>query len=199
MTLTIGKSVLRAQLLGLRLRKNEDGTTAIEFALVSLPFLALMFGIMGVCQMFFWMFTLENAVWAAARDMRTGAFQTAASGSRYAGLTGDALKTEFKKAICEKAVIYSDCMAHSSVLVEAVGTFTTLVAPNCRDGSNNLVSDTAAMAAFNAGAQNSTVVMVTLCHSWKYGAKMPFLPMKSLLGDGGLLIQSSAAFRTEPY
>ena len=198
MTLAIGKQISLSRRFGWRLRRNEDGATAVEFGLVAMPFFAMLFGIMGVCQMFFWMFTLENAVWTASRDMRTGAFQTTAVNSRYAGLTGDALKTEFKKAICEKAVIYSDCMAHSSVLVQSVSTFATLSAPNCRDASNGLTSDTAAMAAFNAGAASS-VVLVTLCHSWSFGAKLSFLPMGNKLSDGGVLIQASAAFRTEPY
>lgn len=198
MSLAIVRKLGRGRRFGKRLKRNEDGATAVEFALVAMPFFAMLFGIMGVCQMFFWMFTMENAVWSASRDLRTGIYQTTAANSRYAGLTGDTLKTEFKKAICEKAVIYSDCMAHSSVLVQAVSTFSTLSPPNCRTGSNGLVSDTDAMAAFNAGTA-STVVMVTLCHSWTFGAKLAFLSMGNTLNDGGVLIQASAAFRTEPY
>ncbi len=200
MTLVSGKQIFRVRRLMFTLRRNEDGATAVEFGLISVPFFAMLFGVMSACQLFFWMYTMENAVWSAARDLRTGAFQTNAASSRYAGLTGDALKTEFKKAICEKAVIYADCMAHSSVLVEAVSSFSTLVAPNCiaSGGGNSMVSDTSAMAAFNAGAASS-VVMVTLCHSWSFGAKLTFLPMVKTLSDGGILIQASAAFRTEPY
>ncbi len=198
MSLAIVRKFGRGRHFGKRLTRNEDGATAVEFALIALPFFAMLFGILGVCQMFFWMFTMENAVWTASRDLRTGLYQTTAVGSRYAGKTGDALKTEFKKAICEKAVIYSDCMAHSSVLVQSVSSFSTLSAPNCRTGTNALVSDTDAMAAFNPGSA-STVVMVTLCHSWSFGAKLAFLPMSNTLSDGGVLIQASAAFRTEPY
>lgn len=198
MSLTIARKLSRGRLLGKRLKQNEDGATAVEFALIALPFFAMLFGIMGVCQMFFWMFTMENAVWSASRDLRTGLYQTAAANSRYAGLSGDSLKTEFKKAICEKAVIYSDCMAHSTVLVQAVSNFSTLSAPNCRTATNGLVSDSDAMAAFNAGSASS-VVLVTLCHSWSFGAKLAFLTMGNKLSDGGVLIQASAAFRTEPY
>ena len=198
MTLALGCHVHRARQRILSLRRNKDGATAVEFGLIALPFFAMLFGIMGVCQIFFWMFTLENAVWTASRDMRTGVFQTAASGSRYAGLTGDPLKTEFKKAICEKAVNYTDCMGHSSVLVQSNSNFASITQPNCRDNSNGLVSDANAMAAFSAGA-TSSVVLVTLCHSWSFGAKLAFLPMANTLSDGSVLIQTSAAFRTEPY
>lgn len=198
MTLAFGTSIKRSRRFGIELRRNEDGATAVELGIIAFPFFAMLFGIMGVCHMFFWMFTLENAVWSASRDMRTGAFQTTSLGSRYAGLTGDALKTEFKKAICEKAVNYGDCMSYSSILVQSNTGFGNLQQPNCRTASNGLVSDTDAMAAFNAGAQ-SAVVLVTLCHSWRLGAKLPFLPVTNKLSDGGLLIQASAAFRTEPY
>jgi Flp pilus assembly protein TadG len=198
MALAFGISITRSRRFGIKLRRNEDGATAVELGLIAFPFFAMMFGIMGVCHIFFWMFTLENALWSASRDMRTGAFQTASLGSRYAGKTGDALKTEFKKAICEKAVNYTECMSYSSILVQSNTGFGNLAQPNCRTASNGLVSDADAMAAFNAGAQSS-VVLVTLCHSWRLGAKLPFLPMTNKLSDGGLLIQASAAFRTEPY
>ncbi len=198
MTSIFGIQVRRVRGVGIGFRRDENGATAVEFGLIAMPFFALLFGVMGVSQMFFWMFTLENAVWSASRDLRTGAFQSAATGSRYAGLTGDALKTEFKKAICERAVIYNDCMNRSSVLVQSVSSFSTLTAPNCRGANNAMVSDASAMAAFNPGAPE-TVVLVTLCHSWLFGAKLPYLPMTNKLSDGGVLIQSSAAFRTEPY
>ena len=198
MTFAFRKNFVRSHRFGVRLRRDENGVAAIEFALVAMPFIALLFGIMGVCHIFFWMFTLENAVWSASRDLRTGAFQTASLNSRYAGLTGDALKNELKKAICEKAVNYADCMAHSAVLVQSVTSFAGLQQPNCRTSSNGLISDATANAAFNAGSQSS-VVLVTLCHSWSFGVKLSYLPMGNALSDGGLLIQASSAFRTEPY
>ena len=198
MSLALGRHARRARTRLFNFRSDKDGATAVEFGLICFPFFAIIFGIMGVCQIFFWIFTMENAVWSASRDMRTGAFQTNAVGSRYAGLAGDPLKTEFKKAICEKAVNYNDCFNHSSVLVQSNTTFAGIAAPNCKDGMNNLVSDTAAMAAFSAGAASS-VVLITLCHGWSFGAKLSFLPMSNTLADGSLLIQASAAFRTEPY
>ena len=198
MTLALGITVRRSRRLGIGLSRDESGATAVEFGLIALPFFMMLFGIMGVAQFFFWTFTLENALWSSSRDLRTGAFQTTLAGSRYAGKTGDALKTEFKKAVCEKAVIYADCMSRSSILVQSVTTFSTLTPPNCRAAGNAMVSDASAMAAFDPGA-DSAVVLVTLCHSWLFGAKLPWLPMTNKLADGGVLIQSSAAFKTEPY
>ena len=115
MTLAVGKHVNRARRFGIRLKRNDDGATAVEFGLIALPFFAMLFGVLSVCQLFFWTFTMENAVWTASRDMRTGTFQTAASGSPYAGLTGDALKTAFRQQICNKSVNATDCFNNSVV------------------------------------------------------------------------------------
>lgn len=188
---------LRARVLARRLAKDERGATAVELAIVSLPFLAMLFGIMSVCLYFFTVLYTENALWTASRDLRTGIYQTASAGSRYAGLTGDTLKTEFKKAICELTPNYADCMSNMRVLVQSRTTFSSIVDPNCLTATNDLVSETDAMAAFSVGAA-SAVVMVTACYKWKFGGSLPFMKMGSM-SDGSLLIQASAAFRTEPY
>jgi Flp pilus assembly protein TadG len=197
MTSSMAMQWKRSRRFGLRLRRDEDGATAVEFGLIALPFFMMLFGILSVCHLFFWVFTAENAVWTASRDMRTGAFQTAASGSPYAGLTGDALKTAFRKQICKLTVNYNDCVNNSVVLVQSSSTFSGITQPSCTTNANGLVSDTDAMAAFNAGAADTTV-MVTLCYGWGFGAKLPFLPLPKM-SDGSFLIQASAAFRTEPY
>jgi Flp pilus assembly pilin Flp len=204
MTSAMAKTVQSARGFGLRIRRNEDGTTAVEFALIALPFFMMLFGILSVCQLYFWVFTSENAVWTASRDMRTGAFQTGATGSPYAPyytagtLTDPAgLKVEFRKQICKQTVNANDCNARSVVLVQANNTFASITPPDCKNGSNGLKSETDAMAAFNAGAQSS-IVMVTLCYAWSFGGKLPFFPLGQL-SDGSFLIQASAVFETEPY
>ncbi len=197
MTSAMARHLKRSEVFGWRLRRDEEGATAVEFGLIALPFFMMLFGILSVCHLFFWVFTAENAVWTASRDMRTGAFQTAAAGSPYAGLTGDALKTAFRTQICKLTVNYNDCFAHSIVLVQSSSTFSGITQPNCKTSTNGMVSNTDAMAAFNAGASDTTV-MVTLCYGWGFGAKLPFFPLPQL-SDGTFLIQSSAAFRTEPY
>jgi Flp pilus assembly protein TadG len=193
----MAKSMQSARRFGLRLRRDQDGATAVEFGLIALPFFMLLIGTLGVCQLFFWVFTAENAVWTASRDMRTGAFQTTASGSPYAGLTGDALKTEFRRQICKQTVNFNDCFNNSVVLVQSTLLGGTINAPQCTTNTNALVADTDAMAAFDAGASSSQV-MVTLCYAWGFGGKLPFLPVNKT-SNGSFLIQASAVFVTEPY
>ncbi len=191
------RSSRAARHFGFRLRRDEKGATAVEFGLIALPFFMLLLGSLGVSQLYFWTFTAENAVWTASRDMRTGTFQTAASGSPYAGLTGDALKTAFRSQICKGTVNYTDCFNNSVVLVQSTVLSGTINQPNCTTASNALVANSDALAAFATGAQEA-VVMVTLCYAWAFGGKMPFLPVPKL-SNGAYLIQASAVFKTEPY
>jgi Flp pilus assembly protein TadG len=54
--------------------KNENGASAAEFTLVLIPFLALVFGIVSLCMMFYANHTLQYAAEAAARCASVGRF-----------------------------------------------------------------------------------------------------------------------------
>ena len=214
----LNRAALRLQRLA-RVRTNEDGTTAIEFAIVAMPFLMLLFGIMSVSLAYFWIFTLENAVWSASRDLRTGAYQTQSSPAyKYSGTelasdgstpaagtakSGDDLKKAFKSLMCAKTVSPNDCNSKAIVLVKAktdFGDYDTLTAadkPNCRKADSSMKSDADAWASFDAGAASS-VVVVTACYPWGFGGKLPFLSLGNM-PDGSFLLQATSTFRTEPY
>ena len=57
--------------------RDERGFTAVEFAMVAMPFLMLLFGTIGIGLFFFTTFSLENAVEQASRQIRTGQAQLA--------------------------------------------------------------------------------------------------------------------------
>ena len=85
-----------------RFVKDESGATAVEMAIVAMPFLLLLFGIMSVCLFYFANFAIENAVWQAARAIRTGQLQQGKGA--YTGTSTDAdKKAAFKKALCAAA------------------------------------------------------------------------------------------------
>ena len=176
-----------------RWRKDESGVTAVEFAMVSLPFLMLLFGIMSVCLYFFVNFTMENAVWQASRAIRTGQLQQ--SQGSYTGLvTTDDRKKAFKKALCDKAPTFLDCNTKAVVLVQSNASFGGIVEPKCAT-NGAVINETT--AGFDTGSANS-VVLVTVCYPWEFGGKLPFLKIGNLT-DGSVLLQASVAFRTEPY
>ena len=60
-----------------RFAKTRRGSAAVEFAMVALPFLALIFGILELSMIYLVSTTLENATADTARKIRTGELQTA--------------------------------------------------------------------------------------------------------------------------
>jgi Flp pilus assembly protein TadG len=176
------------------LAADDRGTAAIEFAFISVPFFMLVFGIFKVCLLFFTTFSLENAVWQASREMRTGQFQSG-SGA-YAGLDGEALRTAFKQSVCNMAPPFVSC-TDIRVLAQSVSQFSEIVAPNCRSDTNTIIDEETARGNFSVGG-SSVVILMTACLRWAMGPQIPFLDLGDL-ADGTTLIQVSAAFRTEPF
>ena len=62
----LGSVVSRLKAFGKDFSRDERGFTAVEFAMVAMPFLMLLFGTIAVGLYFFTTFTLENAVEKAA-------------------------------------------------------------------------------------------------------------------------------------
>jgi Flp pilus assembly protein TadG len=174
-------------------RKDDSGFTAVEFAIVALPFVMLLFGTLSVCLYFFTNFTMENAVWQASRAIRTGQFQQGQGA--YSGIaTDEDRKKAFKQALCAKAPQFIDCNKAIILVQSNSGGFGSIVQPTCAtDGT--MIDES--KAEFNAGGASS-VVLVTVCYPWSFGGHLPFIGLSNMK-DGSLLIQASVAFRTEPY
>ena len=161
--------------------------------MVATPFLLMLFGIMSVCLFYFANFTIENAIWQAARGIRTGQLQQ--SQGIYTGAATDAdRKVAFKNAMCALAPTFLDCQSKAVVIVQNNANFSGIAEPSC---ASNGTMVTQSAAAFSTGA-SSAVVLVTVCYPWSFGGKLPFFKMGNL-NDGSLLMQASVAFRTEPY
>jgi len=176
-----------------RWRADQSGVTAIEFGIVAMPFIMLLFGTISVCLFFFTTFTMENAVWQASRSIRTGQFQQGQGG--YSGLaTAEDRKKAFKTALCAKSPAYVDCNKAVVLVQSNSGGFGSITQPVC--ATDGTIIDEA-KAEFNPGGASS-VVLVTVCYPWSFGGKLPFLALSNLK-DGSLLIQASVAFRTEPF
>lgn len=176
-----------------RWRSDKSGAAALEFAIVAMPFVMLLFGIMSVCLYYFADFSTENATWQAARAMRTGQLQQG-QGAYTGTVTNADRKRVFKKAFCDRVPLFQDCNAKVVVIVQSSTGFGGITQPSCSTGGV-LINDAA--AAFNTGAASS-VVLVTVCYPWDLGGKLPMFHLGNLQ-SGALLMQASAAFRTEPY
>jgi Flp pilus assembly protein TadG len=176
-----------------RWQKDESGATAIEFGIVAMPFMLLLLGIMWVSMFYFANFSLENAVWQAARAIRTGQVQQ--STGAYAGtVTNEDRKQAFKQALCAKAPTFFNCSSKAVVIVQSNSNFAGINEPTCANNGTMIDQGT---ATFNTGGA-SAVVLVTVCYPWDLASKLPFFTFGNL-NDGSYLMQASVAFRTEPY
>lgn len=182
---------LRRQFL--RWQADQSGFTAVEFAIVAMPFVLLLFGTLSVCLFYFTNFTLENAVWAASRSIRTGQFQQGVGS--YSGIAStEDRKKAFKQALCAKAPAYIDCNKVIVLVQSNTGGFGSITQPICAVDGTMIDKST---AQFNPGGASS-VVLITACYPWEFGGRLPFISLNNMK-DGSLLLQASVAFRTEPY
>ena len=167
-----------------RLAKQRDGAAAIEFALIAIPFLALIMGILEIAMLYLVSTTLENATSDAARQIRTGQFQN--------GSTVTA--ADFVTQICsELSWLGSSCSSNLFVDVRTYASYTAIAEPN--PISNRQI--TQASLTFSPGAAGN-IVMVRAFYQWQL-----FTPgldmMVATLNGGSTLITATAAFKNEPY
>src|SRR6476661_8964209 len=116
-----------------RWRREESGATAIEFGIIALPFVLLLFGLVSVCLYYFADFSMENATWQATRAVRTGQLQQS-QGAYSSAVTNNDRKTIFKKAFCDRVPIFPDCMSKVIVIVQSNSGFSTISQPSCTTG-----------------------------------------------------------------
>ncbi|MBI5939231.1 MAG: pilus assembly protein [Caulobacterales bacterium] len=166
-----------------RFRRAREGATAVEFAIVATPFLALMFGILDLGLVFLVSTTLENAVEEASRKIRTGELQS----------SGGTAST-FKTSVCdEMSWLGTDC---SSALHVDVRTFATFAGVTTTDPTTNGAFDDT-KTQFSAGDSES-IVLVRVYYEW--GLMAPLMnPGLKNLANGKRLISATATFRNEPY
>jgi Flp pilus assembly protein TadG len=191
------------------IRRNQDGTTAIEFALVALPFFMLVFGIISIGLYFFVSFSTEYAAEQASRQVRTGNFRAA---NANAGMT----TRDFKNLVCSHMPQFVDCAGKVRVFVTTIaeenagnaantgfsGASSNTVRPPCVDGGNgNLVPENTSTGTRVTAAANS-IVMVSVCYQFDLAGQLPFLRLGGMTGSSSAeaaLIRAATVFRTEPF
>ncbi len=164
-----------------RLLKARDGSAAVEFGMVALPFCLMMFAILELGLVFVTDSVLENAAIETGRLIRTG--QASAQGMTAA---------QFKTSLCGRMSIFApDCATRATVDVRVIPQFAT-VPP-----------DPMAGGTFNAGSltySNGVPGDLILVRVWyRQPLLTTFLAQGlSRLGDGTAMLTATTAFRNEP-
>jgi Flp pilus assembly protein TadG len=163
----------------------NSGIAAVEFAIVSIPFLVVLFSILELGALFMGSTAIEAAAATAARQIRTGQLQQGASNNA-AG---------FRAQVCAGMswISTSDCNANLSVDVRTFATFADIkVTPPVKDSAIDQTQLT-----FDAGKPCS-IVLVRVFYPWTLFTPVlePGLPN---LGPNQRLLSTSVAFRNENW
>lgn len=168
-------------LLG-RFRRDARGATAIEFGLIALPFVALMFAILETALLFLAGQTLETAVTDASRLIRTGQAQQ----QNYTA-------TSLKNDICDKIYMLFNCADELEIDVRTSATFDSI---NLDDPvvEGELTTDDFTYDAGHGG----DIVVVRAFYEWPTFVKLLGQDYSNL-ANGKHLLAATAAFKNEPF
>ncbi len=165
-----------------RFARREDGATTVEFAIVAVPFLALVFAIIETAMVFFAGQVLETATADSARLIMTGQAQTQ-------GMT----QTTFKDQVCSRIFGLFNCASGVFVDVKNYPSFASVNLTNPVDANGNLINN----FTYAPGAPGD-IVVVRLIYQWPVFVPLFGLNLADMSGNKRLLI-ATAAFRNEPY
>ncbi|WP_454648548.1 TadE/TadG family type IV pilus assembly protein [Bradyrhizobium liaoningense] len=163
--------------------RDKSGATAVEFALVAAPFLALIIALIQTFLVFFAQQTLESIVRQSARLVMTGQVQSA-----------QMTQAAFKQKVCEQIVILFNCnglMVDMQVATSWTSANTGM--PNLTFDGSGKVTNT---WQYDPGAAGDIVVLRVM-YVWPV-VLGPLGFNLSNLSNGNRLIMSSAAFQNEP-
>ena len=177
-----GRRFAPPRLLGLRqFGRDRSGASALEFALVAVPFILLLFAILQIGLVYFANFTLENATNQGARLIRTGQAQTQGF---------DAAK--FKTEVCKFLTVPLSCDG-LQLDVRRFASFSTAELTNPLQNGAMKTN-----FSYDPGT-GGDVVVVRSFYEFKLPAQLPTDIRMSNMANGSRVLIATAAFRNEPF
>ncbi len=164
-----------------RLIRNRTGATAVEFALVATPFIALLIAILETILVFFAQQELQTATSQAARLIMTGQAQTQ-----------NMTATQFQQTVCTNAVALFTC---SGIYVN-VQKFSSFSGVSQLNPLQNGTFNNATMN-FSPGSPGD-IVLVQVFYQWPVDLGPLGFTLANMNGNMRLLV-GTAVFRNEPY
>lgn len=162
--------------------------TAVEFGLVSLPILVMIFGLLELALVFMVTTTLDTATQTVARQIRTGAFQTGSANS----------KANLKTLVCaQMSWLQSKCTTNLWLDVRSFADFNSLAsaAPPPFAATYPVAPPT----CFSPG-NPTDIILVRAYFEWDLFTPLLNAALENMgSGSGKRLISSTTAFRNEPF
>ena len=164
-----------------RWRRDREGSTAVEFALIGIPFVLMVIGIIEMALMFTAQSLLEASTAEAAREVRTGAIQQGGG------------EDTFTEVLCGFAAVLIPCeeIQYQVVALENFGEAEEF--PDAEFDEDGNLED----QQFDAGGV-SDVVMIRVAYT--YPIKTPMMQlMLTNNNDSNRIMLSTIVLQTEPY
>ncbi len=163
-------------------RRDRSGATAIEFAIVAMPFLTVVFAIIELGLAFFVNRILDNSVADATRLIKTGQAQQQ-------GLN----EAQFKTAVCRQLTTALCNESRLEVDVRVFNSFSQIALPDLVDADGNSTG----RSSYAAG-KGGQIVVARVIYRWPMFTSL----LRTNAGDTGnmeRLLISTAVFRNEPF
>ena len=173
-----------------RFARQQDGAAAVEFALVAVPFLALLFALIETALVFFASQALEAATADSARLVMTGQAQTTAY--KNSGATSFS-QSDFHSAVCDHL---AGGLFNCANIVVNVQSYNSFSAANVTPPVTNGAFDTSQIG-YKTG-NPGCIVTVQVFYLWPIYVSLLSDNLSNLTG-GSRLLAATAAFRNEPY
>jgi Flp pilus assembly protein TadG len=171
---------------GVTLWRSERAATAVEFAMIALPMVMLLIGIVEIGMVFMVATALESATDVAARQIRIGALQTQ---------TTTATAATFKTVVCNHmSWLSGPCASNLEVDVRTFTQFQVMALPNPVSSGALLPQN---QLQFSLGGPGS-IVLVRTYYPWTLMAPM-LDKMATQTTNGQIVISATTTFRNEPY
>jgi Flp pilus assembly protein TadG len=163
-------------------RRDQKGATAIEFALIALPFFGLLFSTIETALIFLVGQGLETATDNSARLIRTGQAQQAKFN-----------KEDFRNSICDQLLVFPSCKQKLILDVRTAADFGSI------NLSTPVIGGKLNEDGFGYDAGNGDeIVVVRAFYEWPTVTQFVGDDL-SELANGNHLLVATAAFRNEPF
>jgi Flp pilus assembly protein TadG len=162
--------------------RDRHGSVAVEFGILILPFVLILFFIIDVAMMFFADAILDRSLHKIAREIKTG---QATSSS----MTAD----QFKTKLCSAALGLFSCSTSVYLNVQIVSSISSVsfFSPINSDGTMK------STFGFQIGTAGDYMLVQGFL-KWK--SPVAYLThFNGVLSDGSVLLSSAVLFRNEPY
>jgi len=174
-----------------RYLKNKEGTAAIEFAILAIPFFMLLFAVLELAVVFFINSTLNHAVSEAGRQIRTGNFQSCGT------------KAKFKELVCSNMHGLGNCEKRLRIDVVSGNAFGSITLPTPPAPPEPDPTDPTATDDIPNGDWVNTTANAPVVIRGLYYHKLVLPPqltrLETLEGKGIRLLGAMTAFKNEPF